>query len=30
MEQDTFGLGMMLQNTKAHVEGKPLPFPWSF
>jgi uncharacterized protein YndB with AHSA1/START domain len=30
MEQDAFGFGMMLQNTKAHVEGKPLPFPWGF
>jgi uncharacterized protein YndB with AHSA1/START domain len=30
MEQDTSGFGMMLQNTKAHLEGKPLPFPWGF
>jgi uncharacterized protein YndB with AHSA1/START domain len=30
MEQDTFGIGMMLQNTKAFVEGESLPFPWGF
>ncbi len=30
MEQDTSGFGMMLQNTKAHLEGKDLPFPWGF
>jgi uncharacterized protein YndB with AHSA1/START domain len=30
MEQDASGFGMMLQNTKAHLEGKPLPFPWGF
>jgi uncharacterized protein YndB with AHSA1/START domain len=30
MEQDAFGFGMMLQNTKAFVEGNPLPFPWGF
>jgi uncharacterized protein YndB with AHSA1/START domain len=30
MEQSTFGFGMMLQNTKAFVEGKSLPFPAGF
>lgn len=30
MEQDSSGFGMMLQNTKAHLEGKALPFPWGF
>lgn len=30
MEQDTFGFGMMLQNVKAVVEGKELPFPFGF
>jgi uncharacterized protein YndB with AHSA1/START domain len=30
MERDAFGFGMMLQNTKAHVEGKSLPFPGGF
>jgi uncharacterized protein YndB with AHSA1/START domain len=30
IEQDTFGLGMMLQNTKAFIEGEDLPFPGGF
>ncbi len=30
IEQDTFGFGMMLQNTKAYVEGQELPFPFGF
>ncbi len=30
IEQDTFGFGMMLQNTKAYIEGKDLPFPFGF
>jgi uncharacterized protein YndB with AHSA1/START domain len=30
IEQDTFGFGMMLQNTKAYIEGKALPFPFGF
>lgn len=30
MEQDTFGLGMMIQNTKAYVEGDDLPHPQGF
>lgn len=30
MEENAFGFGMMLQNTKAFVEGKPLPFPFGF
>ncbi|MEO8612650.1 MAG: SRPBCC family protein [Chloroflexota bacterium] len=30
MEQDAFGFGMMLQNTKAYIEGKELPFPMGF
>jgi uncharacterized protein YndB with AHSA1/START domain len=30
MEQDAFGFGMMLQNTKAYVEGQSLPFPMGF
>lgn len=30
MEENTFGFGMMLQNTKAYVEGQSLPFPWGF
>jgi uncharacterized protein YndB with AHSA1/START domain len=30
MEENAFGFGMALQNTKAHVEGKPLPFPHGF
>jgi uncharacterized protein YndB with AHSA1/START domain len=30
MEQDTFGFGMMLQNTKAYIEGQNLPYPGGF
>jgi len=30
LEQNTFGFGMLLQNTKAYIEGKSLPFPWGF
>jgi uncharacterized protein YndB with AHSA1/START domain len=30
MEQNTFGFGMVLQNTKAYVEGDRLPFPGGF
>ena len=30
MEENTFGFGMMLQNTKAYIEGKALPFPGGF
>jgi uncharacterized protein YndB with AHSA1/START domain len=30
MEQNTFGFGMMLQNTKAYLEGQELPFPFGF
>jgi uncharacterized protein YndB with AHSA1/START domain len=30
MEQTTFGFGMMLQNTKAFIEGKSLPYPQGF
>jgi uncharacterized protein YndB with AHSA1/START domain len=30
MEQNAFGFGMMLQNTKAYVEGKSLPYPGGF
>lgn len=30
MEENGFGFGMMLQNTKAYVEGKDLPFPHGF
>jgi uncharacterized protein YndB with AHSA1/START domain len=30
MEENAFGFGMMLQNTKAHAEGQDLPFPWGF
>jgi uncharacterized protein YndB with AHSA1/START domain len=30
MEENAFGFGMMLQNTKTYVEGNPLPFPWGF
>jgi uncharacterized protein YndB with AHSA1/START domain len=29
-ERDTYGFGMMLQNTKAYIEGKPLPVPGGF
>ena len=30
MEQNAFGFGMMLENTKAYVEGMSLPFPGGF
>jgi uncharacterized protein YndB with AHSA1/START domain len=30
MEENAFGFGMMLQNTKAYLEGEELPFPWGF
>jgi uncharacterized protein YndB with AHSA1/START domain len=30
MEENAFGFGMMLQNTKAYLEGENLPFPWGF
>lgn len=30
MEENGFGFGMMLQNTKAYLEGTALPFPWGF
>lgn len=30
MEENGFGFGMMLQNTKAYVEGTDLPFPGGF
>jgi len=30
MEENAFGFGMMLQNTKAYIEGDSLPFPWGF
>jgi uncharacterized protein YndB with AHSA1/START domain len=30
LERDTYGFGMMLQNTKAFIEGKVLPFPGGF
>jgi uncharacterized protein YndB with AHSA1/START domain len=30
MEENAFGFGMMLQNTKAYVEGDTLPFPQGF
>lgn len=30
MEQNAFGFGMMLENIKAHIEGKDLPFPGGF
>jgi uncharacterized protein YndB with AHSA1/START domain len=30
MEENTVGFGMMLQNTKAYVEGESLPFPAGF
>jgi uncharacterized protein YndB with AHSA1/START domain len=30
MERDAFGFGMMLQNIRAYVEGRELPFPWGF
>jgi len=30
MEENSFGFGMMLQNTKAFIEGEALPFPGGF
>lgn len=30
MEQNAFGYGMMLQNTKAYIEGEHLPHPGGF
>lgn len=30
MEQTAFGFGMMLDNLKAVIEGRDLPFPWGF
>jgi uncharacterized protein YndB with AHSA1/START domain len=30
MEQNAFGFGMMLENVKAHSEGKSLPYPGGF
>jgi uncharacterized protein YndB with AHSA1/START domain len=30
MEQNAFGFGMMLENLKAHSEGKSLPYPGGF
>jgi uncharacterized protein YndB with AHSA1/START domain len=30
MEQNAFGFGMMLENVKAHVERKSLPYPGGF
>lgn len=30
MEQDAFGFGMMLENTKAYLEGRELPYPGGF
>lgn len=30
MEQNAFGFGMMLENLKAHVEGRSLPVPGGF
>jgi uncharacterized protein YndB with AHSA1/START domain len=30
MEQNAFGFGMMLENAKAHIEGKNLPYPGGF
>ena len=30
MEQNAFGFGMMLENVKAHIEGKSLPYPGGF
>lgn len=30
MEQNAFGFGMMLENIKAHVEGRDLPVPGGF
>lgn len=30
MEENAFGFAMMLQNAKAYVEGRDLPFPWGF
>jgi uncharacterized protein YndB with AHSA1/START domain len=30
MEQNTFGFGMMLENLRAYIEGKDLPYPGGF
>jgi uncharacterized protein YndB with AHSA1/START domain len=30
MEQSSFGFGMMLDNLKAFVDGRDLPYPWGF
>jgi len=30
MEQNAFGFGMMLENVKAQIEGKSLPYPGGF
>jgi uncharacterized protein YndB with AHSA1/START domain len=30
MEQNAFGFGMMLENLRAHVEGRSLPYPFGF
>jgi uncharacterized protein YndB with AHSA1/START domain len=30
MEQNAFGFGMMLENLKAHIEGRDLPVPGGF
>ena len=30
MEQSAFGFGMMLDNLKAFIDGRDLPFPWGF
>jgi uncharacterized protein YndB with AHSA1/START domain len=30
MEQNAFGFGLMLENVKAHIEGKDLPYPGGF
>lgn len=30
LEQNAFGWGMMLENVKAYIEGKDLPYPYGF
>jgi len=30
MEQNAFGFGMVLENVKAYIEGKDLPYPYGF
>jgi hypothetical protein len=30
MEQNSVGFGMMLENVRAVVEGRPLPYPGGF